>query len=357
MTSFYTQLQTWFYTFTTHLFRISDALKIYPIDFTQPWWHVFKHQKGIVVVVILSEIVQSIYQTLLPFIFGKAINDKNPQIIIWNLVFFLILEIANRVIVRYFSVLYQNITIAIKYQAYKYFLTVDPIFHSTKSSGQIISKIENTTTTIGAFLGMMVGSFVPIIIGFITVIITMFSVDLKFGLVSLGFYLVILIINIFMNYLASDTFNQPTIKMRDKLQSIMTENIAQNWFIRSTFATSEQVEKNRKMILKAHTIFSTNWLSYGLITTVSRYLYAISTTILAFMIIQKVEIGELDLVLAAALIITYLGGSRAIIQMGDVVQTLTENNNKLNDLYQFIAGFGKQTYPVLEGEEPDPRST
>lgn len=350
MTTFYTQLQNWFYNFTIKLFRVSDGLKIYPIDFSKPWWHIFKHQKLVFAVVILSEIIQSIYETLLPFIFGKAISDKNPQIIVWNLIFFLILELFNRVVVRYFSVFYNCIGVSIKYQSYKYFLTVDPIFHSTKSSGQIISKIENTTTTIGSFLNSMVGSFVPIIIGFATVAITMFSVDLKLGLVALGFYILILIINVCLSYLTTDAFNQPTIKLRDKLQAIMTENIFQNWFIRSTFATSEQVKKNKENILKAHSVFSTSWISYGLTTTLSRYLYAISTAILGFMIIQKIQAKELDTILATALIITYLGGSRAIIQLGDIVQQIAENNNKLNDLYKFIAGFGKQTYPVLEEE-------
>lgn len=109
MTTFYTKLQNWFYDFTIKLFRVSDGLKIYPIDFSKPWWHIFKHQKLVFAVVILSEIIQSIYETLLPFIFGKAISDKNPQIIIWNLIFFLILEVFNRIVIRYFSVFYNCI--------------------------------------------------------------------------------------------------------------------------------------------------------------------------------------------------------------------------------------------------------
>jgi len=351
MPTFYTQLQKWFYTFTTKLFNVSKDLRIYSIDFSKPWWHILGHQKITFAIIIFSEIIQSIYTTLLPFIFGKAINEKNFDIIIYNLIFFFMLEFANRVILRYFSVLYNNIVITIKYQAYKYFLTVDPIFHSTKSSGQIVSKIENTTSTISSFLSMMVSSFVPIITGFATVIVTMFSVDLGLGLVSLGFYILLIFVNIFMSYLANDAFNEIIINARDHLQSITTENILQNWFIRSTFATSEQVEKNRKAILKSSAIFSTSWLSFGLITTTSRYLYAISTTILTFIIIQKIEDGEMNLVLATALIITYLGGSKSIIQMGEVVQTLAENNSKLNDLYRFISGFGKQTYPVLNEDE------
>jgi hypothetical protein len=61
-----------------------------------------------------------------------------------------------------------------------------------------------------------------------------------------------------------------------------------------------------------------------------------------------VDSGEVSLVIGSSLILTYLRGSNSIIRAGRTTQRLYDSWSKIQDLYTFIRGFGKQSYPVLE---------
>jgi hypothetical protein len=350
-TDYYQKIKKGFYDLGFWLFRIPNDLKVLNVDFSKPWWVILNKQKTIFTVALLSEILQAVYNTLLPIIFVKLIETQNYTFLTYNLIVILLIELINRVVMRYFSVMYNNISLSIKFQAYKYFLTVDPIFHSLKSSGTIISKIENTTNNIGDFLGRLVGGFVPIFAGFTTTVIALFTIDFRLGFVALIFYVIIVLSNAGMQFLSASSFTPQIIKQRDLTQALFTENILQNWYIRSTFSTNDQVIKSKKAILKSQGIFSTAWVTSGLIVSMTRYLYFTSLTIIAVIVINKIQAQELTLAFGLSIVLTYLGGSRDITVAGDIIQNMTENHTKLKDLYSFISGFGKQTYPVLDDDK------
>jgi hypothetical protein len=350
-TGLYSKLQKSFYNLGFWLFQIPKDLRVLSVDFTKPWWVILNKQKAIFTIALVSEVLQAVYNTLLPIIFVRLIETQNYILLIYNLLAVLLIELINRVVMRYFSVMYNNISLSIKFQAYEYFLTVDPIFHTLKSSGTIISKIENTTNNIGDFLGRLVGGFVPIFAGFTTTVIALFTIDFRLGLVALIFYTIIVLSNAGMQFLSASSFTPEVIKQRDLTQALFTENILQNWYIRSTFSTNDQVAKSKKAILTSQAVFSTAWVTSGLIVTLTRYLYFTSLTIIAVIVINKIQTEELSLAFGLSVVLTYLGGSRDITVAGDIVQNMTENHTKLKDLYKFISSFGHQTYPVLDEDK------
>jgi ABC-type multidrug transport system fused ATPase/permease subunit len=241
---------------------------------------------------------------------------------------------------------------SIAYWSYRYFLTVDPIFHTTKSSGQIISKIGRGSNDFIDLMLSILGSIIPVVTGFVTIIITLAKYNLELGVVSLVAFISISIVNGVMGIAGAKSFKKQVIKVQDKVSSVVVENLQQNALIRSTFATTEQDQKNKQLSLDTMVVRATMWLGFGVSITVTRLLYVLASFILAVLIIKFIDQGVLKPEVGLTLLVTFVNGSNQILMLGRTLRDLTDKYLSITDLFDFIRSFGKQTYPVLEGELP-----
>lgn len=63
---------------------------------------------------------------------------------------------------------------SISYNANRYFLTVDPVNHSTRSSGKIIAKVVRGSESVEDFLDFIIYDILSALVRFITVIAVLF---------------------------------------------------------------------------------------------------------------------------------------------------------------------------------------
>ena len=345
------KFQKKYYDLVAGLFAFEKVLKIIPVDFNDKWWKPLWDQKLRFFADLFSEVIQAIFGSLTPLILGYAIYNKNYEVILLFGAAYLVIEILNRILLRIRAIYIMQAENSINYAAYKYFLTVDPIFHTTKSSGQIISKIERASRSFGDIINMFLGDAVFIVISFLTIIVTLTSFNLKLGLISGITFIILAIINGFLSFLNSTSLVKRTIEAQDKKTAISVENLQQNALIRSSFATIEQDANTKKLILKLMLERSVSWFGAGIAVTINRVLFLVASLILSFTILDLINQNQMPAVTGVALLVTFLNASGSVLRVGSIIRGMTEKHSEIIDMFDFIRGFGRQTYPVLNGDE------
>ena len=93
-----------------------------------------------------------------------------------------------------------------------------------------------------------------------------------------------------------------------------------------------------------------SWQAGTYINATTRTLYILSSLIIGILVINQTISGEISNTIALSIILTYSSGTQGVLYIGDKVKRLTTALSNVNDLFDFIRGFGKQTFPVLEDD-------
>ena len=342
-------LQTQYYNFLAKLFRFETKIKIYTIDFAKPWHAVFWHEKIKFAVVFVIEILQAIYEAILPLAIGFAITESKFEYVWWIIGIYILLEFVNRLALYFWHLATGNTQASILIAMQSFFLTTDPIHHATKSTGKIVSKIQAAG---GRDFMVMMGTFMfeilPVVVTYFTTTIVLFKFDFKIGLVALIFFVIITVVSSFLRYFHTKSLNEPWIKSRDKYSANQVENLTQNALIRSIFATPEQIEQSIQIINKTIAVRNIRNQGNSVNVFIMRILYMFSVLIISCMTFELLKNNQISAILATTLLLTYLNGSRQILKIGDLVAQVTESQGNIVDMYSFINNFGKQTFPVLD---------
>lgn len=329
------------------LYRTDALIKPRQIDFTKPWWKIFFAFPFRSAFVMIETVIRTGLESLLPLWLGLIMRSGDWSLAIWLALGLVVLRITEQI--AFFQ--YQTIITSLQYNvdlaAKEFFLTVDPEFHVTKSSGQIISKTSSTGREFMRLFGNLFYSLIPAVSGFVAVLITLARYDWKIGLIMGAFFIVITGVSTVGNIFMASNITPAWIKARDAWSAIGVENLQQIWLIRSTFSVPEQLERSQKITHEAVGIRALMNLGYDAFFTIVNILYLISVMTLLMWAIDQVSQGIWDVTLAISLVATYLNASQVIIRIGSIVTSTVEAFSNLDDMWDFIRNFGSQTYPVL----------
>jgi len=337
-----------YFEFFYKLLKFDKVVKILDINFQKPWWDIIWRQKWSFGITLFSETIQSVYAGLTPLILTYIIFNQDYNGLFLYILSYLLLELFNRIALRLNLISVLQTSNSLEYNAYKFFLTVDPIFHGTKSSGQILSKIRKASSDFEDIITNFLQNIVTIIVGYITVIGGLYYFNSSFGLLALVSFLIISAVTIVANFVNARSFKKPVIEVEDQASIISVENLQQNSFIRSSFATPEQNQKTKAILLKVTSIIATRWFTNGISITVTRTLYIISLSLLILGVLNSIKSGSLKPEIGIALVVTFANGASKILRIGDYIKNFITKLQRIQDLFEFIRNFGKQTYPVLE---------
>jgi len=320
------------------------------IDFTKPWWSVFTQRKLFLAFILSGRIIASVIITLLPLFIGLAISSK--QALSFGLLFLVwICSDSWRYITLYFtSKFVASIISGLRYSAYRFFLTVDPIYHATKMTGEIFGKIERCAFAYEEFIDASVYAILPILVGITTVIISFFTLNLVLGSIALFFLLFLAILNISMILFNSLAFEKRVIDADDSVKASSMESLVQIQFIRSYFATNEvNTElKGKSRFFMAND--GTYYISFHTAIYISRLFYAFSLCALGLYVLYMIKQGTISGMAGTTFLVTYVHGTYRIIKIGKRTQKFVRSITRIKDLFHFIHYFGKQTFPVLKGD-------
>jgi len=324
------------------------------VDFTQSWWSPLIRRKFFFVIILSGRIISTVLVTLLPILIGKAIVSQKISYFGFLFLIWFLAEVWRYITLVFSSRFVAGIISGVRYSAYKFFLTVDPVYHTERSTGVLFGKVERCAHSYEEFIDSAVHDILPIVVGMITVIFSFFVLNTTIGLMAIIFLVCLSALNACMVLFNGLAFEKKVIKSDDGVRAHSMESLIQIQLVRSAFATNQvnkdMENKNRLFMAMDGTYF----ISYHSLMMISRILYAGSVCVLGAYIMLQVSQGLISVVAGTAFLITYIHGTYHIIKIGKRIQKFVRSITRIKDLFLFIENFGKQTFPVLKEDKHKP---
>lgn len=317
------------------------------INFFEPWWKPLTNQKGYIAFLILGELIVNSYKTYTPTLISSAYEQQSFNYLMvifacWLGIIFL------EFLVREFHAVFELRTMySVQVSGHTFFLTVDPVYHSKRASGAILSKIVRATKGYEEMLDRIVFDILPVTISSATAVISIMVFDFWVGLAVLGALGLIVTLNILGLTKIIMPIERDVLAKDDLARTIALENLAQVHLIRASFATEDIHEKYQTSENNVMFKEGLQWLNSEALYSFIKGLYILTIAGLTFWLLKMVNSGQASTVGALAILMTYMRGTANIIKLGKPIRKTAKSLMRIKDLFSYIQNFGKQTFPVL----------
>jgi ABC-type multidrug transport system fused ATPase/permease subunit len=350
MAHFLSNLTNKMYRFGLRVTRLDRNIKFPEIDFDKTWLSPALDRWPLWIFIISGRLVSTVFVTLLPVMIGYVLDAQAPHYLWLVLLGWFVVELYYFATSCAFDVEQSCIGYGVRYHANKFFLTVDPIYHAMRTSGRLFSKINRGAHAYEDILTTFVYELVYTTGSVVTVVTSLFVLNLVVGTIAFAFLSIISLFNIATVLLNAYVYERNLIEAEDEMRNIGNESLARIELVRSSFATDEL---NRALFTKsklAGGISATQWMTFGLTSMLTRMGYAVGVVVLGLYVLSLVRAGTISLVVGTSFLATYVSGSFRIMRIGERIQKMVQSIIRVQDLYTFIRGFGQQTFPVLHDE-------
>lgn len=333
------------YNFLEKLFGMVGNIKIHPVDFNLPWYSIYKRYWLRLVVSLIAETIVWVFFTTLPLILNYAIKTQNITLVVSLGIIFIMLSIIVQTHMRSYVLAEAGIMGSVSNSAYRFFVTVDPVYHSTRESGKVISKINRAVGAYENTTDILTFNLLRFIIQISVILVSFIYYDFTVGIVaSISLIMILTISTISQIFIAKNVIPKDNDQL-DNQSQVEVESLQQVALIRSSFATPEHIKKIRKTNIRTGEVQTTVWMSFISTAFIPRVLYGIFFMGIALLILNLVKIGDLDVITAIALITMYIS-TYSIVLAGRDVERLVSNIEKIKNLYTYIQEYGDSSYPV-----------
>lgn len=338
------------YNFIFKFSRIEKYSTIVPVDFTKPWWRVMTTQKTRLGIVIFGECYKKIIITLTPVGLSYIFSSQRLDYLLWFGVMSAIGLFLEYKAEFYSAVLQLQCAQSVHFYAHQTLLRIDPIFHTTRSTGKILAKIDRAVNAYKEVVELGIQEIFYTAVGVVTAAISFFAVDIYLGTLATILLAILTILSSLLFVLNTEVFIPLSIRAEDKLKNVSVENLSQVKLIRSTFATNEASDRLRLYTKNVLMVDATGWSAFYLINSALKTLYIATFFVLAFATFGLISKGVVGLVMGTALLMSFFRGTSDVIKVGKFLYWYLASIKQIKDLYKFLSKFGQQTYPVLESE-------
>jgi len=333
------------YNFLEKLFGMVGKIRIYPVDFTLPWYRIYKKYWVRIIISVITEVILWIIFSTLPLSIAAIITNQNQY---WALILgilFLITPLITQLHMRSYCLGLAGLMRSVSNSAYKFFVKVDPIHHSTRESGKVISKINRAVSAYETLTDVLTYNILPFIIQISVILVSFIYYDTKTGVLAGGSLIIMLAISTIGQILVSKNVIPKDNDQMDIQQQVEVESLQQVTLIRSSFATPEHIKKIKKTNIRTGEVQTTVWMSFISTTFIPRVLFGISFIIVSVFIINLINTGSLDIITAIALITMYIS-AYDIIFAGRHIERIISDIERIKNLYTYIQEYGDSSYPV-----------
>ncbi len=337
--------QTRYYDFWTNQVKAKKFLKPFTIDFNAPFWHYLYKVKLHIFTIFLYILCTYLFNPLFLIFVTKAILDRNFKFFVILSALKVIQSIIVLPLARSFVYLYDTVPCSIQSTIQEFLIQVDPISFTSKSSGEILAKIERSVLACHTFMSTIFETLIPFVISIGVALWAIAQVDWRLSFfVSIAFGL-LCFVNIKIIIFNNTVFLPKINSLEDEQKQFVLENIQQNQYIRSTFATTEQLDKTLQTIRQVSYDTATKWRTW-------QYLVIILETLLIILIMGVVgfQISNVavDLYIVVAIFTSLYNLYVKYSEIGLITDAFLKSIHNQQELWQFMRTFGKQTFPVLE---------
>ena len=337
--------------FWVKIMQFERFYKVYPIDFKKSWTQIYWiHKYQFLAVLSLFAILPSLLSyipILVSDIFETQDYDK-----IWFLTAALIGSLFLNFVAEFWHApLELNAANSVMRSAFETLIKSDPNNHITNSRGIAVSKINRIRGSIISLYDIILFNLIRVVASLGVLLFSFYTFDFLVGLATSLFLALFFIINTMMRLVHVTAFQPRRNYLADKYTKILSESLNQILYIRSIFATKEQVNKIQNVERENMITLSTAWISrnflFRLMTLFSN-LFWIGLTIYFLGLVRD---GSLQPSEAVAFILVYISGFRSLAESSRQIQRFFQSKEDIENSFQYIRNFGEQSYPVLEGDQ------
>jgi ABC-type multidrug transport system fused ATPase/permease subunit len=333
------------YNFLEKLFGMVGNIRIHPVDFNLPWYSIYKKYWVRLGASLTVETTVWVFFTTLPLIINYAIKTQNITLVISLGIVFMMLSIMVQTHMRSYVLAEAGIMGSVSNSAYKFFVKVDPIHHSTRESGKVISKINRAVGAYENTTDILTFNILRFIIQISVILVSFIYYDFTVGVIAAGSLIIMLVVSTISQIFIAKNVTPKDNDQGDIQSQVEVESLQQVALIRSSFATPEHIQKLKKTNIRTGEVQATVWMSFVSTAFIPRILFGIFFIIIALLIVSLIKTGNLDVITAISLIAMYMS-TYSIILAGRDIERLVSNIEKIKNLYIYIREYGDSSYPV-----------
>jgi ABC-type multidrug transport system fused ATPase/permease subunit len=340
-----TPFQTRYYDFWTKFVQSKKYVRNYPIDFDKPFWHYIFNFKFDIGCLFLHVLFTSLFNPILIIFVTKAIIDNDFTLFLICASAKVLQQIIVLPFIRSYVYFFDNVENCFRISVQEFLLTTDPVNYSTKSTGEILAKIERTISAVRTFLGSIFPTILRLLTSILVAVGIIWQIDWKLGVVVGLFFATLCWANVKFAFFTNDIFTPITNKYNEEEKQYMVENITQNNYIRSTFATQEQIQGTNASIINFTIDNATKHRSWQWGMSALEIVLILGIfVILGFSFANYQSQTYLLVGVFTAMYNFYA----KFYEIGEFAENFFKSIHNQQEFWQFMRSFGKQTFPVLD---------
>jgi ABC-type multidrug transport system fused ATPase/permease subunit len=320
-----------------------------PVIFKEPWWWILFHRKVAWIFLLVGTIVVHVINTTLPLLLSWILRQGASSTFflgIGVLVWCLVIE-PTRFLIYYMQyVLGKQIEYSIACHAYTTLMTVDPIYHVGKTTGRSFGKFERSIRASEDFITCFMYDLFPIGIQIGTACASLLAIGTKLGIIFILFLVTLTALNVVVIMANAWLFEPRILEAMDNVNSLGLEGVVQINHVRAAFATNEWLSQVKRASKISTNTMIMHVMVYLFCAFSTQLLYVASVCFLTWTVIGLIQSDAMTFASGLALIATYIYGTSNIAKIGERTKKCTQAYIRVQNLYNFVASFGMQSFPV-----------
>ena len=310
------------------------------------WYRTFYPALPNILTTFVVESLIWIFITLGPVLIAETITNNNFAFFVLFAVAFGVTWLGGLVNIYWYCRSMARLMSGIELAAVNKFIRADPLHHSTRSTGTIISKIENAVQATEDIPDIIAFNVVPIVASPVVLVALFFRTYSPLGWLVAVVLTTIIVWGIVSQLYLVKAVIPTNIEAKDQVKAAGVESLQQFFLIRSALQALRQIDLLRERTGTLARTRATTWTSFVFNIGLIRGVYTLLSIGVTYELMQLRVQEQVSLPLALGLAYALFNAYPVIVNAGRQFEKLLQNIAKLQDLYDYAADFGTQSIPL-----------
>lgn len=327
---------------------MQNSIKLTKIDFKRPWWYIIFQQPLLLVSVFIVGTLRYLFQTFEPFLVAMLLEHLNWYFFAGGCLLWAFSEM-NLIVMSILNPKFQlGVIHSIFYSAHQQLLLIDPLYHTKRSSGIILAKIDRAARGYEDLLDQVTFEFAPLAIGVVSMVLVFSRHSLWLTVGVFSCLLIMVLYAYYFAYYVCQKKEHAFIRSDDDFKLTAFENLTQINLVRATFATDYMSNKLTAKITANGLKEEEVWRTYSFVSRVLNAIYTISVILLIAFFMQSIQHGQVSLAHAIGIILAYITCTQRLIKIVQPMRRYLRGYTAAKDLFKAMQEFGEQTIPIFD---------
>lgn len=333
-------------------FFMKNSLKLIPINFSKPWWKVITVHLGLLLAVLSCIVVIHSFWVLLPMLITTVFQSAGWHGYVMLLTSWLIVEFLNTFVMPRMNHRFQlQVIHSIQYNAHQFLLKVDPRYHTQRSSGMVLAKIDRASRGFEEILDQITFEFLPLFSAIITMFVILGNYSFSLAIIMAGVVMLLILGGYYFARYARSVWEKAFIDSDDDFHATAVENLAQVHLVRSIFASDYMSEKLTRKVLKNAQSERKLWFVYSMTSRILGFIYGCSVFGMIAYFLSKIELQQIEISYAIGIVLAYIQSTKPLIKITSPFRKYMRGYAAIQDLFDFLPTFGACNIPILGESE------